>query len=228
MARKKKQSFVQVVTSTIRNRLISGLLVLVPLGITVFIMNIILSTTMDFMYPVTSVLFGQLPRWAILALSIFLLLSGLYLVGLLTTHVIGRKIISVSEWFVTQIPFVKSIYSSSKQVIDVFQARSATGQRQVIMVEFPSPGLRAIGFLTGTISLPDGRLCYKIFIPTTPNPTTGFMEIVDMDRAQLLDMTTDEAFKIIMSGGFLSPGAITPAGAVRPEDDDSYEETETG
>ena len=217
MARKKKQSFLHELTTTVRNRLISGILVLVPLGITVFIMSFVLKATAGIMLPVTRTLFGQFPPWAVLGLSVFLMISTLYVVGLLTTMVIGRKIIGVSEWVVNQIPLVKTIYSSSKQVIDVFRSRVATGERQVILVEFPGAGLRALGFVTGLITTVDGTRCYKVFIPTTPNPTTGFLQFVPVERGQLLDMDTDEAFRVIMSGGVLAPDVLVPAGAERLE-----------
>jgi len=212
MARPRKHSLFHSVTTLIRNRLISGLLALVPLGITVFVMSFILSMTVRIMLPVTRVLFGKFPPWAITALSLVLLIVLLYVVGLLTTMVVGRRIIAFSEWIVNQIPLVKSIYSSSKQVVQVFQTRSAAGERQVILVEFPGPGLRAVGFVTGEIALPDGTRCYKVFIPTTPNPTTGFLQFVEARRATLLDMSTDEAFRLIMSGGVLAPDHLLAAG----------------
>lgn len=223
MARKKKQSFLHDVTTTIRNRLISGLLVLVPLGITLFVMSFILKATAGIMLPLTRALFGHFPPWAVLSLSLFLVISTLYIVGLLTTMVVGRRIIAVSEWVVNQIPLVKTIYSSSKQVIDVFRTRAATGERQVILVEFPGPGLRALGFVTGLITTVDGTRCYKVFIPTTPNPTTGFLQFIPIERGHLLDMSTDEAFRVIMSGGVLAPNVLQPAGVARIGADEASE-----
>lgn len=208
MARRQKHSLAHRVTTTIRNRIVSGLLVLVPLGITVFVMSFILGVTVRVMLPVTRVLFGRFPQWAIVALSLFLLIALLYIVGFLTTLVVGRKIIAFSEWIVNQIPLVKTVYSSSKQVIEVFQTRSAAGERQVVLCEFPGPGMRALGFVTGEIRLPEGTHCYKVFIPTTPNPTTGFLQFVDVERAWLLEMSTEEAFRIIMSGGVLAPETL--------------------
>lgn len=205
MVRRQQHSFPHNIAALIRNRLISGLLVLVPLGITVFVMSFILGVTVRVMLPLTRVLFGHFPQWAIVALSLLLMVVVLYMVGFLTTLVIGRRLIAFSEWLVGKIPVVKTIYSSSKQVVDVFQTRTAAGERQVILVEFPGPGLRAIGFVTGEIRLHDGTHCYKVFIPTTPNPTTGFLQFVEAERACLLDMTTEEAFRLIMSGGVLAP-----------------------
>ena len=226
MPRKRKQSFLHEVTTLIRNRLISGLLVLVPLGITVFIMSFVLRATVVMMLPLTRVLLGDFPPWVVFALSLFLMICVLYLVGLLTTHVIGRKIIAMSEWIVSQIPFVKTIYNSSKQVVDVFQSRSATGVRQVALVEFPGPGLRALGFVTGEITLADGSQCYKVFIPTTPNPTTGFLQFVQVERIQLLDLSTEEAFRLIMSGGVLAPDTLFAAGTRPPDEMELLEDSQ--
>jgi len=81
----------------------------------------------------------------------------------------------------------------------------------VVLVEFPGPGLKALGFITGSIVDPQGTLCYKVFIPTTPNPTTGFLEIIEQSRVVRCDMTVEEGIKTIMSGGIIGQTVIQQA-----------------
>lgn len=121
------------------------------------------------------------------------------------SHVVGRKVIALGEVLVAQIPVVKTIYATSKQIIELFQGRSETQSQKVVLVEFPTPGLKAFGFLTGHITMPDATECYKVFIPTAPNPTSGYFQLVPVDRCEILDMSSEQALRLIISVGILAP-----------------------
>lgn len=195
-------------TRSVRGRLISGLLILVPLGITLFVLSFIFNITVGVLVPVLHALLPDLPPLVASALSLGILLAVLYLAGSLASLVLGRKIIAFGERIVEQIPVVKSIYSSSKQVIQLFMHRPEASMRRVVLIDFPSPGLKAFGFVTGEIMLPDGTPCYKVFIPTTPNPTTGFLQLSPIASTPVLAITPEEAIRLIMSGGLLAPAAL--------------------
>ena len=106
------------------------------------------------------------------------------------------------------IQFVKSIYGASKQAIDTFKASKEGSFKSVAIVEFPRHGMRSIAFVTGVITDENGEECYKLFIPTTPNPTSGFLEIVSKKDLVIADMTVEEGIKMLMSGGILGPSVL--------------------
>jgi len=191
--------------SRIARRLISGIAVLIPLGITLFALSIIFKATVGVSASFLGLFLGDLPRNVVLILSVLLSVGVVYIAGLLASHVVGRKAIALGEVLVAQIPVVKTIYSASKQVIEMFQADPDSQSRKVVLVEFPTPGLKAFGFLTGRITMPDATECYKIFIPTAPNPTSGYFQLVPISRCEVLDMSSEEALRIIISVGILAP-----------------------
>lgn len=194
---------------SIRKRLVSGLLVVVPAGITLLILIFFYNVTVGMIVPLAKALLGDAPYPVVALFSFLVLFLALYFIGMLASHVIGRRLIHLAEWTVDQIPLVKTVYAVSKQVIDLFLKQQPGEGQQVVLVEFPGPGLRALGFVTGRIVGPDGRQYFKVFIPTTPNPTTGFLELVPAATTPVLQITMEEAISLIMSGGFLGPERLT-------------------
>jgi uncharacterized membrane protein len=138
-------------------------------------------------------------------LSILLLLLLVYLAGVITHYVIGKKLIAVSEMLLLKLPVVRTIYGATKQVMNALSLPDKAAFRSVVVVEFPRPGLKAMGFLTGHIEDSNGKKYCKVFIPTTPNPTTGFFEIVPTNEVLQTSISVEDAFKMIISGGILSP-----------------------
>ena len=203
---KKKESFLKQLQNTLRNRMISGLLVLVPLGITVVVVQLAFSWTAGFLLPViTTLLPVGSNQYYVKFISIVVFIILIYVVGAITTAVIGKRFLTLGEWALMKIPIVKSIYSASKQVVEAVSLPSKAAFKAVVIVEFPRQGMKAIGFLTGQIKDERGNVFYKIFIPTTPNPTSGFLEMVRPQETVITDMPMEEAFKMIMSGGIISP-----------------------
>jgi len=187
---------------------ISGIAVLIPLGITLFALSVIFKATVGVSASFLGLFLGDLPRNVVITLAILLSIGIVYLAGLLASHVVGRKAIALGETLVAQIPVVKTIYATSKQVIEMFQGHPDSQSRKVVLVEYPTPGLRAFGFLTGRITMPDATECYKIFIPTAPNPTSGYFQLVPTSRCEVLDMSTEEALRLIISVGILAPPSL--------------------
>lgn len=193
-----------------RKYFITGLLILVPLAITLWVLNLIIST-MD-----QSLLL--LPeRWRPAALFGFnipgfgtiLTLLIVFFTGLLTRNFIGKQVVYAWELLLTRIPIVSSIYSSVKQVSDTLFSSSGNAFRKAMLVQYPRQGLWTIAFLTG---VPGGDVknhlvgdYISIYVPTTPNPTSGFFLMMPKADAIELDMTVDEALKYIVSMGVVSP-----------------------
>jgi uncharacterized membrane protein len=137
--------------------------------------------------------------------SLVLLLIAVYLVGVLGQHLVGRRLIAATEKVWLKIPLARSIYAATKQVMEALSQPQGTAFKSVVLVEFPAPGLTAVGFLTGYIHDNAGRKYAKVLIPTTPNPTTGFLELVPAEKVTVTNLAVEEAFRMIISGGIVSP-----------------------
>lgn len=193
-----------------RKYFITGLLILVPLAITLWVLNLIIGT-MD-----QSLLL--LPeRWRpeavfgfrIPGLGTILTLLIIFLTGLATRNFIGKQVVHAWESILTRIPVVSSIYTSVKQVSDTLFSSSGNAFRKAVLVQYPRQGSWTIAFLTG---VPGGDVrnhlkgdYISIYVPTTPNPTSGFFLMIPREDAIELDMNVDEALKYIVSMGVVSP-----------------------
>jgi uncharacterized membrane protein len=193
-----------------RKYFITGLLVLGPLAITLWVLNLIIST-MDqslLLLPLSwqpEVIFG----FRIPGMGTILTLLVIFLVGLATANFVGKRVVWAWERVLTRIPVVSSIYSSVKQVSDTLFSSSGNAFRKAVLVEYPRKGCYTIAFLTG---VPGGDVrnhlvgdFISIYIPTTPNPTSGFFLMVPRADTVELDMNVDEALKYIVSMGVVSP-----------------------
>jgi uncharacterized membrane protein len=203
--------------------LIAGLLVWAPLGITIWVLHFLV-TTLD----QTLLLFPEgahpdrLLGFHIPGFGVLLSFGLLLLTGVVAANFFGARLIRFWENALGRIPVVKSIYSSVKQVSDTLLSDSGNAFRKALLVEFPHEGSWTIAFLTGTPApavmahLAEEHL--SVYVPTTPNPTSGYFIIVPRSRVRELDMTVDEALKYVISMGVVSPRARSPraSSSVRP------------
>ena len=217
MKDKSKNRWIRVKTN-VSHRLFSGMLVLVPVGVTLLVMRWLFRWAAGFLDPIVRKAFSgparipviqQIPAGyvnvCVSLLAIILLLLLLYLVGAIGQYVMGRKLISAWERLWLRIPLIRSIYGSTKQVMQAVSLPNRSVFKSVVLVEFPRPGFRAIGFLTGRIKDSNYSEFCKVFIPTAPNVTTGFFELVPTNEIEPISMNVEEAFKMIISGGIVSP-----------------------
>ncbi|HEV3240039.1 MAG TPA: DUF502 domain-containing protein [Casimicrobiaceae bacterium] len=203
-----------------RRYFIAGLLVWVPLGITIWVL-VFLVTTLD----QTLLLLPESARpeavlgFRIPGLGVVLSLGILLLTGVIAANFFGARLIMLWEALLGRIPFVKSIYSSVKQVSDTLLSDSGNAFRKALLVEFPYPGSWTIAFLTGTpgdsVAAHMNGEHVSVYVPTTPNPTSGYFVMLPRARVHELDITVDEALKYIISMGVVAPrphgGAAAPA-----------------
>lgn len=189
----------------LRTRLVSGLLVLIPLAITLFVLNLFCTSLTAFVRPVMRPWVGELPEQVLTLIALFVTLAFVYLVGLVTTHIIGRRVIHWGESLLLKLPIVKTVYSASKQVVTTFSSSTMAAFSAVVLVEFPRCGSLAVGFITGTIRNPEGVLLYRVFVATTPNPTSGFLIILPENAVQFTGISVEDGVKMIVSGGMLAP-----------------------
>lgn len=212
MRRRKKRTLGQQVSHILRDRMLSGLLVVVPVGITIIVVRFLYDFTAGRLTPILKRFFGYIPDYLVPVLAVFILIAGFYLLGLLTSAVLGRRLIALAEAIITRIPLVKNVYGGSKQVVDtLFQADSAQNFESVVIVDFPRPGMKALAFVTGTVEVSGEGKHYKLFVPTTPNPTSGYFEIAAPANVVRLDISVEDAVKFIVSGGLLAPAGFSLA-----------------
>jgi uncharacterized membrane protein len=203
--------------------LIAGLLVWVPLGITIWVLHFLVSSldSILLLFPESArpeTLLGfYIPGIGVLIAFLILLATGM-----LTANFLGMRLLSAWEAVLIRIPFVKSIYSSVKQVSDTLLSPQGNAFRKALLVEFPHEGSWTIAFQTGNpapavMEHLDGDHV-SVYVPTTPNPTSGYFVIVPRARVHELDMTVDEALKYIISMGVVAPRAHAPALTPPPAD----------
>jgi uncharacterized membrane protein len=183
----------------------SGLVALVPLAVTIVALRFLFSFTAGILLPVLDPALADWPWVWKAALSLSILLLGVYILGEIATHVVGRRILGLGEAVLLRVPFVKVVYRVSKQVVSAFKGPGVRAFQSVVFVEFPHPGMRAIGFVTSTLTQPDGSVWNTVFVPTTPNPTTGFLQVVPAADVVRTDYTVEEGVKMVMSLGVLVP-----------------------
>jgi uncharacterized membrane protein len=196
--------------------LVAGLLVWVPLGITMWVLHFLVSTLDQTLLVLPSSLWPEnLFGYRIPGLGVVLFFVILLATGVVAANFFGQRLIQAWESVLVRIPFVNSIYSSVKQVSDTLLSPKSNAFRKALLVEFPREGCWTIGFLTGA---PDRTVAphlpgehVSVYVPTTPNPTGGYFVMLPRDRVRELDMTVDEALKYIISMGVVAPrGAALP------------------
>ena len=190
--------------------LVAGLLVWVPLGITIYVLHFLVTTLDQTLLLVPeSARPEALVGFRIPGLGVLLSFVTLLATGVVAANFLGRRLILFWERMLGRIPFVKSIYSSVKQVSDTVLSDQGNAFRKALLVEFPRPGCWTIAFMTGT---PAGAVSrhldgehISVYVPTTPNPTGGYFVMVPRASARELDMSVDDALKYIISMGVVAP-----------------------
>ncbi len=189
----------------IRTRMASGLVALIPVVVTVFVLRFVFSFTAGILLPVVDPALADWPWVWKAAISMGILLTGIYILGEVTTHVIGQRILGLGDAVLLRVPFVKVVYRISKQVVSAFKGPGTRAFQSVVFVGFPHPGMRALGFVTSSITRDDGSVWHTVFVPTTPNPTSGFLQVVPATELVQTDFTVEEGVKMVMSLGVLVP-----------------------
>ena len=204
--KEKKPGLWAQIKQTIRSRLISGFVVIVPLGVTALVVNFLYNFTVGRITRYTGMWLGRLPDYAIPLVSIVLFFALLYIVGVVATAVVGRRLIGLAEAIIQRIPLVATVYGSTKQIVETLSFQTGdNNMKAAVLVEFPYPGMRAVGFLTGTIRDPEGRLFYKIFMPTAPNISVGLYLLCKPEDVLQCQMSVEEAVRMVVSVGIISP-----------------------
>lgn len=191
----------------LRAQFITGIFVAVPIGITILILIWIFSTIDNILQPIVRNIWGDniLPGVGF-ATTILLI----YLTGVIATNLIGRRLIGYGESLLAKVPLVRPLYSGIKQILLSLATPGKTGSfMRVVLVEFPRKDMRAIGFVTSEITDGSGENWLNILIPTAPNPTSGFLQIVREKDIIPTNLSVDDALKMIVSAGKIMPKGVS-------------------
>lgn len=207
--------------TSLRNAFLSGLLLLAPLAITVWVFGRIFDLVGGSFRPLFE---PYLPKslqslallWdAIATVAVLLIITGL---GYLSRYVFGQYFGGLTERFIQSIPGVSSVYNTVKQLVDTFSTQNRNLFSKVVLVEFPRKGAHTIGFLTskvhGDLQAKFDEELWTVFVPTTPNPTSGFLLMVPKRDIIELEMSVGDGMKMVISGGTVAPPA--PSGSRTP------------
>ncbi len=203
---------------SIRTNVLVGLVLVTPIVVTAFVVNWLFTF-------ITNRVLVLLPRhlrdsdqellWRVIALALVLLI--MFLVGLLVRNILGKRLYRLGDRLISRIPLINRVYVATRQIItSLFQQRKTMFQ-DAVLIEYPRPGVYSVGFITATVppdvgrqiaSAQPGEDCIAVFIPTTPNPTSGWLCIVPRSGVRKLNMTTGEAMRLVVSGGAVFPGTV--------------------
>ena len=195
----------------IRNIFITGLLITLPIALTYFILQFLFKN-LDTLSPVfTKILIDMgapIPEgYRIPALGLVITLLIVLAVGWFTTNFFGKQLINLGESLVEKIPFVRKIYKGSKQVVQSIAHADTTAFRKVVLLEFPRRGMLAIGFVTGSargeVQEYTREDVLNVFVPTMPNPTSGFLVFAPPEDLTEIDMSIEDGIKYVVSGGIV-------------------------
>ncbi|MFQ5806179.1 MAG: DUF502 domain-containing protein [Phycisphaerae bacterium] len=166
--------------------------------------------------------FDMLPetvQWGTAIVSVFLTIIILYAVGLFAANLVGRRVINTFESALDKVPLVKIVYRSTKQILATFAGEQSKEFQRAALVPFPQEKMRAVGFITAIFhDSVTGEELAAVFIPTTPNPTTGYLQILKRRDLVELDWSVEDAVRTIMSGGILRPDFLTILPGARQRD----------
>lgn len=189
---------------------VTGLVVLAPIVVTAYVfwrlffwMDGLLSGYFT-RWPILTVYGRPIPGLGVLAVLLIILITGMF-----ASNIIGRRLISLGDRIINSIPLVSRIYSTVKQISLAFLPKERTAFKRAVLIEYPRKGIYSIGFLA---SEPDGAIgqdevddAYRVFLPTTPNPTSGFLLLVPKEDVTLLEMSVEDALKLVISAGTITP-----------------------
>ncbi len=205
----------------LRNAFITGLFLLAPVGVCVFVITFLLQHIGD---PASNLFFGWMSKGlpnsplvgVVLAVaSIAIVVACITLLGLASHYLFGRWLLRLAERFIRHVPIFNQVYNTTKQIVNTFHSQQKEGFDKVVMIEYPRVGLYTIGFVTKAV---EGEICARtgddfvnVFIPTTPMPTNGFLVICREKDLIRLDMSVGDGMKLIISGGAIAPPYGKPA-----------------
>ena len=195
-----KKTLPNRVGRTLRRQFLAGVLVIVPIAAAILILRWLFLSIDAVLQPAARSLLG----YTVPGLGFGITVVVIYLTGVVATSVIGRRLIRYGESLLAKVPLFRYLYTGIKQIMESFAAPGKAGFLEVVLVEFPKEGMRVIGFVTSESRVESGEKWVTVFIPTSPNPTSGYLEIVREGDVIRTDISIDDALKMVLSAGKVS------------------------
>ena len=213
----------------LRRYFIAGVLTAIPLWVTWWVLSFVFRQLSALGLPWLQALATRLQEQAPLvamvlrderlqsALAVLLSLAAFCLLGWFATRVIGQRLMNLGERLIERLPLVQTVYGGTKKMLSAL-SEPPTGVRRVVLIDFPAAHMRTVGLVTRTLrDRATGQELAAVYVPTTPNPTSGYLEIVPLERLISTDWTMDEAMAFIISGGTMAPDHVPFSGQPLPE-----------
>jgi uncharacterized membrane protein len=204
----------------LRGYFFAGVLVTAPMAITVYIAWLLISLVDERVFSVIPPQYNPetyLP-FSVPGIGLVLMVLFLTVVGAITAGYIGKLLLRLSERALNRMPIVRSIYGTAKQIVETIVSNKSSAFREVVLVEYPRKDVWTVAFLTGPtvdevteIADPADRGMVNVFVPTTPNPTSGFLLFLPRSDVHRLPLSVEEGLKLVLSGGIVTPPARHPA-----------------
>jgi uncharacterized membrane protein len=189
------------ILNTIRNQFLIGLVVAVPLVVTILVLLWLFNTVDNILQPIIRIVDGSnLPGVGLVATILLI-----YLTGLVSSNVVGRQLIRYGENMVYRVPLVRTLYSLIKQVVESFSSNGKNNFLQVVLVEYPRRGVMSLAFVTSELCDKSGQKMLSLLIPTAPNPLSGYVIVVPEEEVVRTSMKIDAAMRMIISCGAILP-----------------------
>ncbi len=214
--------------SHIQDNLIAGVLAVIPIAVTWIVADFLvrqlvaagtpavrgLARVLEPEFPLASSLVQNTVVQA--AIAIIFVVLFIYFLGAVTRNVAGKRLIRFAERIIARIPLIATVYGSVRKLIDAL-TQTPEGRQQIVLIDFPSPEMKTVGIVTRIMKdASSGEELAAVFVPTTPNPTNGFLEIVPMSRLTMTDWDMDDAMNFIISGGAVGPDAMPYSNSTTP------------
>ena len=189
-------------TMLIRRWLIAGLLIWIPLGVTILVLSFLVKALDTSLYLIPS-------SWRVPGLGVLLSAVLVLGTGALTANLMGRRVFSLVESLLERVPLLGSVYAGMKKLAETLFSSTGASFRQVLLIEYPRKGLWTLAFQTGStateIAQKTGQDLLTVFVPTTPNPTSGFVILVPRSEVVVLDMPVEDGLRLVISLGVVTP-----------------------
>lgn len=198
-------------TARLRAYFFAGILITAPLAITAYIAWSFITWVDSKVVPLIPAKYNpeQYLPFSVPGIGLIVVIVGLTTIGALTAGIVGKLFLRMSEQILNRMPVVRSVYSATKQIFETVLAQKSTAFREVVLIQYPRKGVWGLGFITGSTQ---GEIqevtedeVINVFIPTTPNPTSGFLLFVPKSDIVRMSMTVEEGIKLVVSGGIVTP-----------------------
>ena len=217
MTEKKPHAFQMSLGARLRTYFFAGILITAPVSLTIYLAWLFIRFVDERVFSVIPQEYNPetyLP-FSIPGIGLLLALVGLTLIGALTAGILGRAINHLFENVLNRLPVIRSLYGAIKQIMETVLANKSSAFRECVLIEYPRKGIWTLGFITGTtrgeVQEKTAEECINVFVPTTPNPTSGFLLFVPAQDIIRLKMPIEDGLKLVVSGGIVTPAVEATA-----------------